>query len=97
MLRYTQVQVLGQDLDSLLLCSHELLLPNHSTLHARMLLGAWEAGLEGVSEEAARLLMFALEVYRSLSGCRQLWKPGCQQYCSSIALHNIDFGDEERN
>ena len=54
--------MVSRDLDSLLLCSHELLLPNLSTLHARMLLGAWEAGLEGVSEEAARLLMFTLEV-----------------------------------
>ena len=77
---HTQVQLLSQDLDSLLLCSHELLLPNLSTLHTRMLLGAWETGLEGVSEEAAKLLMFALEVHKSLLAgfpWWHLWKPGC--------------------
>ena len=57
-----KVQIVGKDLDSLLLCSHELMLPDLATLHTRMLLGAWEAGLEGVSEEAAQLLMLALEV-----------------------------------
>ena len=56
------VQIMGKDLDSLMLCSHELMLPDLATLHTRMLLGAWEAGLEGVSGEAATLLMLALEV-----------------------------------
>jgi transcriptional adapter 1 len=53
--------VVGSDLDTLLLCSHELLLPDRPTLHTRMLLLAWEAGLDGVSEEAADLLLLALE------------------------------------
>ena len=57
-----RVQLAGRDLDSLMLCSHELLLPDHATLHTRMLLGAWEAGLDGVAEDAAELLMLALEV-----------------------------------
>ena len=57
-----RVQLVGRDLDSLMLCSHELLLPDHATLHTRMLLGAWEAGLDGVAEDAAELLMLALEV-----------------------------------
>ena len=51
-----------KDLDSILLCSHELVLPGISTLHARMLLGAWMAGLEDVSEESARQLLHALKV-----------------------------------
>ena len=59
-----RVQIIGRDLDSILLCSHELMLPDLTTLHTRMLLGAWEAGLEGVSEEAAQLLMLAIEVGR---------------------------------
>lgn len=41
------------------------MLPDLATLHTRMLLGAWEAGLEGVSEEAAQLLMLAIEVSRA--------------------------------
>ena len=53
---------MGSDLDTLLLCSHELLLPDCPTLHTRMLLGAWEAGLDAVTEEAADLLLLALEV-----------------------------------
>jgi len=61
-----RVQIIGRDLDSILLCSHELMLPDLATLHTRMLLGAWEAGLEGVSEEAAQLLMLAIEVSRAI-------------------------------
>ena len=45
-------------------CREECLLPDVATLHARMLLGAWEVGLEDVSEEAARLLCVAVEVRR---------------------------------
>ncbi len=64
----SKVQLVGgKDLDSLLLCSHELLLPDMATLHTRMLLGAWEVGLEGVTEESARLLSLALEVYMTTS------------------------------
>ncbi len=43
-------------------CREERLLPDVGTLHARMLLGAWEVGLEDVSDEAARLLCVAVEV-----------------------------------
>lgn len=57
-----KVQIVGGDLDTLMLCSHELLLPDRPTLHTRMLLGAWEAGLDAVSEDAADLLLLALEV-----------------------------------
>lgn len=57
------VRLIGRDLDSIMLCSHELMLPDHATLHTRMLLGAWEAGLEAVSEEAAQLLMLALRTH----------------------------------
>ena len=60
--RFSFLPISLQDLDTLLLCSHELLLPDFSTLHTRMLLGAWEEGLETVSEEAASMLMLALQV-----------------------------------
>lgn len=43
-------------------CREESLLPDVGTLHARMLLGAWEVGLEDVSEDAARLLCVAVQV-----------------------------------
>lgn len=57
------MQVVGRDLDTLLLCSHELLLPDRPTLHTRMLLLAWEAGLDNVTEETADILLLALEVF----------------------------------
>ena len=53
-----------KDLDSILLCSHELVLPDVTTMHARMLLGAWEAGLEDVPEDCAVILLCALKVCR---------------------------------
>ena len=58
-----------KDLDSILLCSHELVLPDVSTLHARMLLGAWEAELEDVSEDCARVLLHALQVCQCVLLC----------------------------
>ena len=57
-----KVQITERDLDSIMLCAHDLMLPDFPTLHTRMLLGAWEAGLDGVSEEAAKLLMLSLQV-----------------------------------
>ena len=58
----TQTIMCGKDLDRLLLCSHELLLPDLPTMHTRMLLGAWECGLEEATEESARYLIIAVEV-----------------------------------
>ena len=49
-------------------CREESLLPDVGTLHARMLLGAWEVGLEDVSDEAARLLCVAVEVRAGATG-----------------------------
>ena len=57
-----KVQLLPRDLDTILLCSHELMLPDMPTLHTRMLLVAWELGLDSVAEESAHLLMLALQV-----------------------------------
>ena len=59
-----KVQITGRDLDSIMLCAHDLMLPDLPTLHTRMLLGAWEAGLDGVSEESAKLLLLSLQVKR---------------------------------
>lgn len=54
--------ICGEELDRLLLCSHELLLPDYSTLQIRMLLGSWESGLEEVSQDAVNYMMLAIEV-----------------------------------
>ena len=44
------------------LCSYEMALPDTATLHGRLYLGAWEAGLETVADETAPLLLHAVEV-----------------------------------
>ena len=56
-----KVQITGRDLDSIMLCAHDLMLPDFPTLHTRMLLLAWEAGLDGVSDESAKLLLLSLQ------------------------------------
>ena len=55
-----------KELDKILLCSQELMLPDLATLHTRMLLQAWENGVEGVEEDSARLLLLAVEVSHHL-------------------------------
>ena len=78
-------QLPGRDLDTILLCSHEMLLPDHSTLHTRMLLGAWECGLEGVTEEAAHLMLLALQV----SACAGCHAHGCHDHgCHAHGCHD---------
>ena len=56
-----KVQITGRDLDSIMLCAHDLMLPDFPTLHTRMLLLAWEAGLDRVSEDSAKLLLLSLQ------------------------------------
>jgi len=41
------VQIVGRDLDSILLCSHELMLPDQATLHTRMATGSLGGGARG--------------------------------------------------
>ena len=61
------VQITGRDLDSIMLCAHDLMLPDFATLHTRMLLLAWEAGLDSISEESAKLLLLSLQASCSFS------------------------------
>lgn len=60
---HSPAMVCGKDLDRLLLCSHELLLPDIPTLHTRILLMAWENGLDGGTEEVARYMSKAVEYF----------------------------------
>ena len=55
--------VCGKDLDRILMCSHELLLPDLPTLHMRMLLLAWECGLDGATEDTALYISRATQVF----------------------------------
>lgn len=53
--------VIGEDQD-VNLCSQELVLPDISTMHGRLFLGAWDAGLDSSADETAPLLVAAVEV-----------------------------------
>ena len=64
--RYAQplpAMLCGKDLDRILMCSHELMLPDLPTLHTRILLIAWESGLDGADEDTAHYMIKAIEVY----------------------------------
>ncbi|XP_064395788.1 transcriptional adapter 1-like isoform X2 [Halichondria panicea] len=86
-----------KDLDSILLCSHELVLPDVSTLHARMLLGAWEADLEDVSEDCAHVLLHSLKVFlknvlQMVISHRTSWKLDGRNF-----QHSFGNGDSRSN
>lgn len=44
------------------LCSYDLMLPDTATIHGRLYLGAWDAGLDNVADETVSLVQFATEV-----------------------------------
>lgn len=52
----------GDDHD-IRLCSQELVLPDIATLHGRLFLGAWDVGLDSITDETAPLMSQALEVH----------------------------------
>lgn len=60
----------GEDQD-VNLCSQELVLPDISTMHGRLFLGAWDAGLDSSADETAPLLVAAVETHLKniLSAC----------------------------
>ncbi|XP_031569678.1 transcriptional adapter 1-like [Actinia tenebrosa] len=43
------------------LCSYDLMLPDTATIHGRLYLGAWDAGLDNVADETVSLVQFATE------------------------------------
>ncbi|EDO43284.1 predicted protein, partial [Nematostella vectensis] len=43
------------------LCSYDLMLPDITTLHGRLFLGAWDAGLDNVADETVPLIQCATE------------------------------------
>ena len=44
------------------LCSYDLMLPDSATVHGRLFLAAWDAGLDSVADETVNLVMHATEV-----------------------------------
>jgi len=41
---------------------HELLLPDMAMVHGRFIVSAWEFGLDGIQDDAVKLLSLAVEV-----------------------------------
>ena len=67
---------------------HELLLPDAAMVHGRFIVSAWEFGLDGIQDDAAKLLSLAVEVRPndslwsiSPNVCRLL-KIKCNVFCS---------------
>lgn len=67
----------GEDQQDISLCSQELVLPDISTLHGRLYLGAWDAGLDSIADETAPLLAAAVEAHLKniLQACISRKKP----------------------
>lgn len=51
-----------QDDDDLKLCSHTMMLPTRGQLEGRMIVTAYEHGLDNVTEEAVSAVVYAVEV-----------------------------------
>lgn len=52
----------GEDND-ITLCSQDLVLPDLPTLHGRLLLGAWDVGLDSIDDQTVPLLAAAVEAH----------------------------------
>lgn len=51
-----------QEDDDLKLCSHTMMLPTRGQLEGRMIVTAYEHGLDNVTEEAVTAVVYAVEV-----------------------------------
>lgn len=56
-----------QDDDDLKLCSHTMMLPTRGQLEGRMIVTAYEHGLDNVAEDAVSAVVYAVEVGRLLA------------------------------
>ena len=47
------------------LCTYDMMLPDTATIYGRLFLGAWDAGLDNVSDDTVSLMLHATEVNES--------------------------------
>lgn len=47
------------------LCTYDMMLPDTATIYGRLFLGAWDAGLDNVSDDTVSLMLHATEVKQS--------------------------------
>lgn len=57
----------GSEEEELRLSAHTLLLPTRGQLEARMMVTAFEVGLDNVTEDAISTMIYAVEVYTNSS------------------------------
>lgn len=72
-----------QEEDDLKLCSHTMMLPTRGQLEGRMIVTAYEHGLDNVTEDAVTAVVYAVEVRL---GCAALVFPLRQQQRSLCAV-----------
>ncbi|XP_053893276.1 transcriptional adapter 1 isoform X4 [Malaclemys terrapin pileata] len=78
-----------QEDDDLKLCSHTMMLPTRGQLEGRMIVTAYEHGLDNVTEEAVTAIVYAVQLWRLASlktrskHCKQLLRT-----CASGGLHS---------
>lgn len=72
-----------QEDDDLKLCSHTMMLPTRGQLEGRMIVTAYEHGLDNVTEEAVTAVVYAVEVRR---GWPAVVFPFCQQQKALCAV-----------
>lgn len=72
-----------QEDDDLKLCSHTMMLPTRGQLEGRMIVTAYEHGLDNVTEDAVTAVVYAVEVRL---GCAALVFPLHQQQKSLCAV-----------
>lgn len=76
-----------QDDDDLKLCSHTMMLPTRGQLEGRMIVTAYEHGLDNVTEEAVSAVVQAVEVGVLVAetilqvGCNELVRVVKSWYC----------------
>jgi len=72
---------------------HELLLPDTAMVHGRFIVSAWEFGLDGIQDDAAKLLSLAVEVC-TLIICEQyhLTFADCCHYYLFWLFYHGQFG-----
>jgi len=66
-----------QDDDDLKLCSHTMMLPTRGQLEGRMIVTAYEHGLDNVTEEAVSAVVYAVEV--GLLVAETILQVGCNE------------------
>lgn len=73
-----------QEDDDLKLCSHTMMLPTRGQLEGRMIVTAYEHGLDNVTEEAVTAVVYAVEVRLGWVAAVVSWRQQQKALCASL-------------